>query len=274
MAKVLSKTDYILFRECPKNVWYKIHRPEIYYESELSEFERAIMETGNEVELVARQLFPTGTLIEGRDENAQNLTQDYISKGVVTLFQPIFVKDGFLAALDVLKFDSKSKTFSIYEIKSTNSINKKTHYHDLAFQVNLLKKLGYELDSANLVHMNSEYIRSGEIDVIKLFKIENVTSEIKSLLDTVNKEMDEALKYISSKTEPKGYCSCIYKGRSQHCVTFKHSNPQVPEYSVHDISRIGSSKAKLQEMVDASVFELKNVPEHIKFSDIQKNGLE
>ena len=58
-SRLLSKTDYILFRECPKNVWYKIHRPEIYNQAELSEFEKAIIETGNEVELVARKLFPT-----------------------------------------------------------------------------------------------------------------------------------------------------------------------------------------------------------------------
>ena len=40
MATILSKTDYILFRECPKNVWHKIHQPDIYYKSELSDFEK------------------------------------------------------------------------------------------------------------------------------------------------------------------------------------------------------------------------------------------
>ena len=72
---ILSKTDYILFRECPKNVWYKIHRPKIYAESELSDFEKTIMETGNEVELVARKLFPSGVLIERRDKEGQKATQ-------------------------------------------------------------------------------------------------------------------------------------------------------------------------------------------------------
>ncbi len=274
MSNILSKTDYILFRECPKNAWYKIQRPKIYFESELSEFEKAIMETGDEVELVARQLFPTGILIEGRDKNAQKHVQDYMSKSVVTLFQPTFVKDGFLATLDILKFDPKNNTCSVYEVKSTNSIDSKTHYHDLAFQVNLLKKMRYKIDTANIIHLNSEYIRSGAIDVTKLFKIEDVTSEIESLFDVVNKEMDEALEYISKEVEPKGYCCCIYKGRSKHCATFKHSNPQVPGYSIHDIARIGNSKAKLQEMVDIGVFELENIPEHIKLSNIQKNQVE
>src|SRR3989344_4248064 len=104
MPITLTKTDYILYRECPKNVWYKIHKPDIYSESELSEFEKQIIETGNEVELVARKLFPTGVLIEGRDTKAQKDTQDYLTKKLEIIFQPIFVKDGYLAATEILKF--------------------------------------------------------------------------------------------------------------------------------------------------------------------------
>lgn len=270
----LTKTDYVLYRECPNNVWYKIHKPELYYESELSEFEKAIIETGNEVELVARQLFPTGILIEGRDIAAQELTKKYLSEERPTLFQPVFEVDGFLCALDILKFNSEDKTYSIYEVKATNSIDDKTHFHDLAFQYNVLKKLGYKVKSAHLIHLNSEYVRSGELDIIKLFEIEDVTSAIEDLSEYVSNEMNQALQYISAEAKPNGFCCCIYKGRSRHCSTFKHSNPQVPEYSVHDIARIGNSKAKLQEMIDGYIFDLKDVPDHIKLSDIQKNQLD
>src|ERR1700683_3865060 len=101
MPITLSKTDYILYRECPKNVWYKIHKPDIYFNSELSEFEKSIIETGNDVELEARRLFPTGVLIEGRDAKAQAATQDYLAKKQDVLFQPLFVKDNYLAAVDI-----------------------------------------------------------------------------------------------------------------------------------------------------------------------------
>ncbi|HLD70537.1 MAG TPA: hypothetical protein VI937_01475, partial [Negativicutes bacterium] len=76
MQHSISKTDYILFRECAKNAWLKIHKPEIFYDAELSEFEKSIIETGNEVELCACQLFPGGILIEGRGEEAQIITQN------------------------------------------------------------------------------------------------------------------------------------------------------------------------------------------------------
>jgi hypothetical protein len=47
----------------------------------------------------------------------------------------------------------------------------------------------------------------------------------------------------------------------------------VPGYSVHDLSRIGLSKKKLLAMVEASVFDLADVPEHIELSDTQRNQI-
>ncbi len=274
MAIVLTKTDYILWLECKKNVWYKIHKPEIYKQQELSEFEKAIIETGNEVELVARQLFPIGVLIEGRDEVAQKETQKYLAGKKAFLFQPIFVKDNFLAAVDILELQTDG-SYNIYEVKSTTDVDNKTHYHDLAFQVNLLEKFGIKIHRAHIIHLNSEYIRRGELNINQLFKTEDVTEEVENIKESVLGEMEIALKYIFQENEPKGYCDCVYKGRSNHCSTFKYSNPKVPEYGVHDISRIGASKAKLQELIDVGIFELKDVPEDIfnKLSDPQKNQI-
>ena len=274
MPATLSKTDYILFRECPKNVWYKIHKPDIYYKSELSDFEKHIIETGNEVELVARQIFSDGVLIEGRDEAARKLTEEYITKRQPTLFQPVFFKDSFLAAVDVLKFNEKLNSHTIYEIKASNEADKKRHYYDLAFQVNLLRKCCLKIEEINLSHLNSDYVRSGALDIANLFKSDDVTGEINKLCEEVDLEMNQALKYLSSETEPPGSCCCIYKGRSNHCTTFNHSNPNVPKYSVHDISRIGLSKKKLAELIDVGRFHLHEVPEDMKLSTNQRNQID
>ena len=83
----------------------------------------------------------------------------------------------------------------------------------------------------------------------KLFVVNDVTKKIEEIHDATKATMSEALAYILKKDEPKGNCSCIYKGRNQHCPTFSYSNKEVPEYSVHDLSRIGSSKRKLVERV-------------------------
>ncbi len=273
MSIVLTKTDYILWRECKKNVWLKIHRPEIYDAGELSEFEKQIIETGNEVELYARKLFPKGFLIEGRNQEAQQLTQDLIKDKKELIFQPIFVKDDFLAAVDILQLNADN-TYNIYEVKSTTSVDKKTHYHDLAFQVNLLEKFDLKIGKAFLIHLNSEYVRQGEIEINKLFVIEDVTETVREIAWTVAKEMDFVLRYIQQEEEPVGACDCVYKGRSNHCSTFSYSNPKVPAYGVHDISRIGASKAKLQELIDVGIFELRDVPESLELSLPQRNQIE
>jgi len=54
----LTKTDFILYRECPHNVWVKWHKPEEYAKFEVSEFEKSLGVMGNEVEELARGMFP------------------------------------------------------------------------------------------------------------------------------------------------------------------------------------------------------------------------
>ena len=50
MNKPISKTDFILYRECPNNTWVKIHKPEEYSKFEVSDFEKSLGVMGNEVE--------------------------------------------------------------------------------------------------------------------------------------------------------------------------------------------------------------------------------
>jgi len=271
---VLSKTDYLIFRECRKNAWMKIHLPEIYRQSELSAFDRAIIETGNEVELIARQLFPGGVLIEGRDRHAQAVTLGHIERKTPVLFQPVFEKDGVLAALDVLKLDAGANGYLLYEVKATNSLNEDTHLSDLAFQWVLLKKLGIPVRRVHLIHLNAEYVRVGALDLAGLFEIEDVTEAVQAILAETEAEMAAAQEYISQEIEPPGHCDCIYKGRSRHCSTFHHSNPDVPEYGVHDIARIGSSKAKLTGLVDRGIFQLENLPGDLELTAIQQNQVD
>jgi hypothetical protein len=123
----------------------------------------------------------------------------------------------------------------------------------------------------NLLHLNSKYIRAGELDITKLFVIDDVTEAVRALLKSVEVEMTSALEYLSGEKEPPGPCICVYKGRSGHCATFNYSNPHIPEYSVHDIARIGVSKTKLTELIDGNIFNVHEVPEHIKLSEIQQN---
>jgi len=266
---LISKTDYMLWRECPKNAWLKVHRPDIYYASELTDFEKSTINSGIEVEEVARGLFPGGFLIVGRGEEARQSTQELLAVRTPTLFQSIFERDGFLAAVDVLESNSGTSGYTIREIKSSTK-PKEEHLYDVAFQTLLLQRCGLKVERVFIIHLNPDYLRLGDLDITNLFATVDVTAKVDEIKSTLAREIEEARAYLLSDVEPSGSCSCIYRGRSRHCSTFRYSNPHVPEYSVHDISRIGNSPKKLKEKVDAGVFALEKIPTYIELSEIQQ----
>lgn len=269
---VLSKTDYVLWRECPKNAWLRKHRPDIYGACELTEFEKSIIESGIEVEQVARGLFPEGVLVEGRDEAGQERTRQLLAAKSRTIFQAIFERDDLFAVVDAIQYNEDTDGYTIYEIKSSTK-PKDDHLYDLAFQVLLLRRCGLKIDRACITHLNPKYVRSGDLDLTALFVHEDMTAKVDEVATTVTREIETAQNYLSADDEPVGPCSCIYRGRSNHCTTFAHSNPQVPAYGVHDIARIGDSPKKLKEMVDAGIFTLDKIPTHINLSEIQKDQI-
>src|ERR1700733_13607361 len=84
----VSKTDYMLWRACAKNAWLRIHKPDVHYSTELTEYEQSVVEMGVEVKLVARRLFPNGVIVTGSQTDALEATRSLIASKTRTLFQP------------------------------------------------------------------------------------------------------------------------------------------------------------------------------------------
>jgi hypothetical protein len=269
----ISKTDYVLWRACPKNAWLRIHKPELYYSTELTEYEQSVIDMGIEVERVARKLFPQGVLVTGTKTDARQDTLKYLaSHSAGTLFQAVFQQEQLLAAIDVLQCDAETGWYSIQEIKSSTDV-KEEHLYDLAFQVVLLRQHGMPIRRASIVHLNPGYVRQGDLDIQQLFTTVDVTGRVDQISGNVIKEIEEARTYLLTEAEPVGACSCIYKARSKHCTTFEYSNPNVPRYGVHDIVRIGSSPKKLKELVDAGILALEDIHSQIKLTSTQSAQL-
>jgi len=265
----ISKTDYVLWRACPKNAWLRIHKPEIYYSTELTEYEQSIIEMGIEVERVSRTLFPHGVLVSGIRAEAQQNTLKYLASNPAgTLFQAVFQREQLLAAIDVFQCDAETGSYSIHEIKSSTEV-KEEHLYDLAFQVVLLRQHGMPIKRASVVHFNPSYARQGDLDIQQVFTTVDMTTRVDQISGDVIEEIEEARAYLLTETEPVGACSCIYKARSKHCTTFEYSNPNVPRYGVHDIVRIGSSAKKLKELIDAGILALEHIPSDIKLTGAQ-----
>ncbi|PIR03780.1 MAG: hypothetical protein COV59_03855 [Candidatus Magasanikbacteria bacterium CG11_big_fil_rev_8_21_14_0_20_39_34] len=266
----ITKTDYLEYLFCKKNFWLKKHKPELFEDIELSEFEKKIVEEGNIADETARHLFPEGVLVTTHEQEALEDTNQYIDTHEKVIFQGAFFVDSFLIRADVIVWDEILGGWELYEVKATTKVKREqlhSHIKDIAFQKEVLTRSGLSVVKSCIIHLNGEYKRRKDISWRDVFVIEDVTDEVKEVVDEVSMEMDE-MKKAMNMPEGSG-CACIYRGRSNQCTTFAYSNPKVPEYSIHDLHRIGLSKKKLEAWVDEGVFALEDIPNTSILNDKQ-----
>ncbi len=272
----LSKTNFLICLDCAKNAWLKIHKPEIYKKKSLSSFELNIIDTGNQIDVLARNLFPNGALVESRED--MKLTKKLIEEKTLVIYQPVFITEKFITASDVFVWNSNTNVYDLYEVKSSTVSEeeggRKTEDYliDMAFQKNILNDLGIQIGTLNLIRLNKKYVRRGNIDLKELFFIENFTDQVNEKLEEIKQKMEGAYELLSKESEPKGHCDCILKGRNSHCTTSWYSNSDLPEYPVHAIARI--HKKKLTELVDNNIFSIHDVPNDFELSDNQRRQVD
>jgi len=152
----LSKSLYTKGIQCLKALWLKKYKKEVL--SPPDEAALAVFERGNEVGELACKLFAPGKeVVYSKDFSSMiETTEDYIEQGVQNIYEATFVYDGILVLVDILVI--KEDGVHIYEVKSSTSV-KDIYIHDTSIQAYVLKNLGFNVISSNLVHINSSYIR-------------------------------------------------------------------------------------------------------------------
>ncbi len=271
--KLISKSRFLAYQMCPKDAWFRLHTPDLE-EFEVSFSSQQIMNLGNDVEDYAKKLFSGMVEVETWGYKAKKEVDALMEKKVPAMYQPTFVANGFIIRCDILAFNKKTKKWDLYEVKATNSMKEdgpRDHISDLTFQTIILEASGVDLGSTYIVHLNKEYVLKGDIDIKKLFVITDATEEVKSAKEETRKEMEKCKKYLNQEKEPKEGCDCHYYGRNSHCDTFEKSHPEIPEYSVHDLSRI--SNKKLIKLVEDGIYHIHDIEDISDFSEIQQNQI-
>src|ERR1700752_3606278 len=109
----LTKTDFLIYRDCGKNAWLKIHKPEIYFSKPLSDFDQGIIDMGNDVDEVARGLFPGGVLVTDRSDSIE--TARLIAARTPVIYQPVFETPLYKMICDILVWNSEQGVYDLYE---------------------------------------------------------------------------------------------------------------------------------------------------------------
>ncbi|GJM15938.1 MAG: hypothetical protein DHS20C13_12650 [Thermodesulfobacteriota bacterium] len=272
----LSKTDFREYVQCSKCLWLKKNNPDLYIRPAISEFDQKLINEGYEVELAAREMFEKGILVEGSNEEAATKTQKLMESKASPLFQATFITEsGLLAKTDVLIYNEFADAWNVYEIKSSTNINKNgsdNHIYDITFQQVVMNKVGVSVEDSYIIHLNKDYKKNGNIDLFELFSITDVTDLVKEEYDNIESEAEKAMEFLTDKDVDLNSCSCLYSSRRNHCSSFKVLNQNVPDYSIHDISRISAKNLRL--LIDDLIMNIWDIPEDFKLSPNQQKQVE
>ncbi len=256
----IAKTDYLEYTFCRKNLWLKKHKPALFDGVELSEFEKKIIEEGNLADEAARNLFPGGELVTVPGVHAVEVTKMILDKKPKTLFQGGFLHNNFFVQADILHWNETLGGWELYEVKATNDVKREIPHHhvnDLAFQKNVIESTGLRVVKAGVIHLNCDYRFNRKVNYNELFIVADVTDEVIAAQEPVREQMNQLKQYLEMEEERN--CECLYRGRNAQCTTFAYSNPEVPEYSVHDIARIGGSKKLFHDWIDRGIYALEDI---------------
>ncbi len=196
----LSKSTFMMGCQCTKRLWLYKFQPKLADEAD--EAKAAIFQTGTDVGVLARQLFPEGidasppTYFQYQRSVAD--TEKYIRKGVNVIYEAAFQYDGIMAAIDIL-VKKKDKWYA-FEVKSAASV-KPQFSLDAALQYFVITQSGLPLEDISIIHLNTEYIRRGDLNIQQLFKATSILSEVRSLQGAIKLKAEE-LKGILKLTSP------------------------------------------------------------------------
>lgn len=238
----LSKSHYTAFRQCPKNLWLKIYKPDVAVEDPSLQ---AQLDQGNEVGDLAMQHF--GNFVEVTTTSRGKLdlaamikkTQQCMKDGVENICEASFDYKGNYCAVDILHKDGQG--WAIYEVKSTSAEPGKLdkskiapYLPDIAYQTWVLEQCGVKVTGSYLLCLNSNYRRGKTLDLKELFLTLNLSQVIAEEYQLVDGTVKQAQKIINSKTEPNfdlsENCKKPYK-----CAFWDYCTRHLPKPSVFDV---------------------------------------
>ena len=258
----LSKSRLIDWRQCPKRLWLKVHRPELVETA--AQTERAF-QIGYEVGEVARKLHPDGILIDTDDlREALRATRSVLSqKPNVPVFEATFERDGVLVRADLLLPDADG--YRMVEVKAAASV-KDYYLEDAAIQRWVIAASA-KLTHAEIAHVDTGFTYPGGGDYRGLLKHVPVDAEAESLCENVPGWVEGARLTLAGdepNIETGDHC-----GGDRPCPFLDHCNAGKPvtEFPLDGLPRLQAGK---RERLEAQgIFDVRQIPEDFPLTDAQ-----
>ena len=231
MAFSLTKSLFCEAVQCPRMLWLRLHRPDLFDASVQDEH---LFDTGNRVGEAARGLFgPCARVPFGYRSSMAEETRRLLEAGETNIAEASFEQDGLFCSVDILRV-LPDGAVEICEVKSGTSV-KDIHLWDAAFQMHVLSLCGLRVERVCVVHINSEYVRRGDLDLQQLFAIEDVTDRCLALQENTANTVAFLRTYLAREEEPAcplgEQCFSPYE-----CGFWAHCSEHLPKPNVFDLA--------------------------------------
>lgn len=263
ITKMLTKSNYLLGLQCPKLLWVTKNDKDRIPEPDAAALEN--FKVGTLIGELATLNFENGIDLSklGFKENIEKTKESLLERRPI--FEAGILKNDLFSRADVL-VPTGSDKWDIIEVKSATKV-KPINIHDVAFQKYVYEKSGLKIRKCFLMHINSSYVKNGEINPAELFTKTCVTAEVEEASLGIEKRIEEMLEIINSKDEIKikigEQCNKPYD-----CPLIPECWSKVPQNSVFEFGNIRKKKAF--ELYDNGIKLLRDVPDNVKLNDKQK----
>ncbi len=258
----LSKSKFVAGLQCHKRVYLDVHHPEWAAPPDPSM--QAVLDMGTEIGVLARSRFPGGVLIEEthrqRDAALAHTATVAADPAAPAIFEGAFEYDGVLIRVDVLertaRMGGETPSWRLIEVKSSSRV-KDVHLADLAIQSEVLRGNGIALSAMCLMHIDTDYLYAGgEIDVNRLFAIEDVTESVVQRRAEVPAQV-EAMKTVLRQStppvvEPGPHCHAPYE-----CPFWNHCTKDKPARWIYHLP---GSKQVVTGLVEQGITTIDEIP--------------
>jgi hypothetical protein len=250
---VISKTKYLAGLQCPKLLWHHFNRRDAFPPVDAAT--QAIFDAGHVVGDLAKRLYPDGVEVPMHFTDLERTASEtkMLLAGDRPIFEASFLVDGGYCRADIL-VPVGDGAWDLYEVKSSTKV-KPVNIHDMAFQSWLAVQSGVTLRRLNLTHIDTTYVRRGDLQPAGLLQSVDITDDVRLMQAIVPSRLADMHAEIAGDCPdtPIGkHCNQPYK-----CDLWPQCTAFLPERPVTELHRFGH---KAFAQIEAGVTDLRDVP--------------
>ncbi len=185
------------------------------------------------------------------------------NKSVPAIFEAAFDWNNIRIRVDILE-RAPHGSWRLIEVKSATRV-KSEYVEDAALQLHVVRGLGLNVPTAELLHVNRDYLRGSDgIDWDEFFTRTDITAEVESLLvdidDVVARQFDILASHIAPVIEPGKHCP-------DNCDYWERCTADKPGDWILGLPAL--SQQKFDRLTSRGIDSIGDIPEDFPLSTVQ-----